>query len=278
MPGFLFGTSVVSKSGSQSLSVTLDELLRYGDFAEHGQSLSINGATIYYETYGEGEPLLLLHGNNESITSFRYQIDELKKNYKVIAVDSRGQGKSTMDKQKLNYELMASDMNVLLDKLKIDSVNILGWSDGGNTGLVMAIKYPSKVRSLIAMGANLYPNKNAVQKKFMHDYRWTIRLVRVLVVFQPHKWKAKLRVGTMVLRYPRMKPTELKNIKAPVLVLAGEKDVINESHTKLIAANIKNSKLTILKGLTHYAPQDDPGYFNREVESFLKVNSRAGTE
>lgn len=272
LPGYDVVIDKTTKiSGNQSLKVTLTDLVKYGDFAEHGNYITANGVKIYYETYGQGQPLLLLHGNNESISSFNNQIDELKKNYKVIAVDSRGQGKSSMDRQKMTYDLMASDMNALLVHLGQDSVNILGWSDGGNTGLVMAMKYPQRVKSLITMGANLYPNKNAVQKKFLREYRWTIRLVRVLAVLHPNKWKTKLKVGVMVLKYPRIDTAQLKSISVPVLVMAGERDVVNESHTRLIATSIPKSKLVILKGLEHYAPQQDPKMFNKEVVQFLEA-------
>jgi pimeloyl-ACP methyl ester carboxylesterase len=261
-------------SGEQSIRLLQKDLAKYGDFKDHGNIVKVNGADIYYEIYGEGEPLLLLHGNNESIRSFGYQIDEFRKHYKVIAVDSRGQGKSTQDKQKLTYDLFASDMNLLLDQLKIDSVNILGWSDGGITGLIMAMNYPDKVKSLTTMGANLYPNKNAIKKKFLREYRWSVRLVKVLALFKPDKWRAKLRVAKMPLKYPHINPSELKNIRVPVLIMAGEMDVINLEHTELIASSIKESKLLILKGLAHYAPQEDPKYFDREVYEFLKDINR----
>ncbi len=256
-------------SGRQSIRLVQNDLARYGAFKEHGNVVKVNGVDIYYEIYGQGEPLLLLHGNNESIGSFSNQIDEFKKHYKVIAVDSRGQGNSTIDKQKMTYDLLASDMNRLLDRLKIDSINILGWSDGGNTGLIMALNYPSKVKSLITMGANLYPNKKAVKKKFLREYRWTVRLVKVFALFKPKKWSIKLRVAKMPLKHPHIEPSDLKNINIPVLIMAGENDVINQEHTELIAKSVKKSKLVILKGLTHYAPQEDSKYFNSEVYKFL---------
>ena len=265
-------------SGNASVLLTQQELLKYGDFKEHGASIQVNGVKIYYETYGEGEPLLLLHGNNESISSFRYQIDYFRKKYKVIAVDSRGQGKSSINKKQINFQLMATDMYELLNHLELDSVNLLGWSDGGNTGLIMAMKYPEKVKSLTTIGANLYPNKNAVQKKFLREYKWSLRYAKILAVFNQSKWRNKVVVGKMVLKEPNIIPMDLNKITVPVLVLAGEKDVINEGHTKLIANNIKKSKLIILKGLTHYAPQDDPNYFNKEVDEFVTSVTRKITE
>ncbi|MFM7851628.1 MAG: alpha/beta fold hydrolase [Flammeovirgaceae bacterium] len=133
----------------------------------------------------------------------------------------------------------------------------------------MAMNYPTKVRSLITMGANLYPDKNAVQKKFLTEYKWALRYAKILALVNPTRWKNKVIVGKMVLKEPNINPSDLAKINIPVLVLAGEKDVINESHTHLIADHISGSKRVILKGLTHYAPQDHLDYFNKVVAEFL---------
>ena len=134
----------------------------YGNNAHTGKYAIVNGIKIYYEEYGKGEPLLLLHGNSCSISLFEKQIPELAKHFHVIAVDTRGQGKSGEDGKRYTYDLFADDMNALLDHMKLDSVNILGWSDGGNTGLIMAMKYPSKVKRLVTMGANVFIDKTVV--------------------------------------------------------------------------------------------------------------------
>lgn len=97
---------------------------------------------------------MLLHGNSGSIIQFGEQILPLSQYYKVIAVDTRGQGKSGEDNRAPTYDLFADDMNALLDPLHLDSVDILGWSDGGNTGLIMAMKYPAKVHKLVTLLLN----------------------------------------------------------------------------------------------------------------------------
>ena len=112
---------------------------------------------MYYEIYGKGEPLLLIHGNGASMNAFKYQIDFFAKKYKVIGVDSRAQGKTVDTSSVLNYEMMADDLNAFLDSLKIDSANVIGWSDGGINGLLLAIRHPKKVKKLVATGANLVP-------------------------------------------------------------------------------------------------------------------------
>lgn len=263
--------------GNTSILLTQQELLKYGNFKEHGNFVQVNGIKLYYETYGEGEPLLMLHGNNGSIASMRHQIDELKKHYKVIAVDSRGQGHSTNNKKRINYQMMAADMNELLNTLKLDSVNILGWSDGGNTGLVMAMDYPQKVKTLAIMGANLYPDKNATDKKFLREYKLSLLMAQLMARFNPSKWRTKIIVGKMALKEPNIDPSELSNISCPVLVMAGEKDLVNESHTRLIAASISRSSLLILKNLSHFAPEEDPNLFNSSVEAFFRSKAKAGS-
>lgn len=100
----------------------------------------------------------------DAIQTFASQIPALSKHYKVIAVDTRGHGKSTADTTKLTYELYADDTYKLLNELKLDSVNVLGWSDGGNTGLILAMQHPEKVKKLAIMGANLYNDNTAVQE------------------------------------------------------------------------------------------------------------------
>jgi pimeloyl-ACP methyl ester carboxylesterase len=102
----------------------------YGNNPKVGKYADINGIKLYYEIYGSGEPLLLLHGSNQSIVSFENQISEFSKKYKVIALDSRGQGNSSENKTKLSYELFADDVNEFLEYFNIKQANILGWSDG----------------------------------------------------------------------------------------------------------------------------------------------------
>ncbi len=239
----------------------------YGSNDSTGAYANVNGIRIYYEIYGEGEPLLLLHGNSSSISLFQKQIPEFQKQFKVIAVDTRGQGKSSEDGKLYTYDLFAEDMNALLDQLHLDSVNVVGWSDGGNTGLIMAMKYPKKVKKLVTMGANIFIDKTVVgkwvfkelakqEKELKHDTTaWAIN---------------RLRLIDLLKTEPKHTFAELNSIKCPVLVVAGEKDVIEEDHTKAIAANIPNSTLLIAPKETHYFPSENPSLFNKAVIDFIK--------
>lgn len=256
--------------GSQGLMVDAsafkpEKTFGYNDST--GKYARANGINIYYEVYGQGEPLLLLHGNSSSISLFEKQIPELSKHYKVIAVDTRGQGKSSDDGRLYTYDLFADDMNALLDYLHLDSVNILGWSDGGNTGLIMALKYPAKVKKLVTMGANIFIDNTVVAK-------WVFKTLnkekKVLENDTLYDSRNRLRLINLLLTEPKHSFTELKTIKCPVLIIAGEKDVIKEGHTKQIAAAITTSTLFIAPKETHYFPSENPALFNKTVLDFLK--------
>lgn len=248
-----------------TIKLIINNQVLYGNNSKVGKYAKLNGIDFYYEVYGKGEPVLLLHGNNESINTFRFQIDKLKENYKVIAVDSRCQGRSSCDKTKLSYTQMASDMSALLDFLNLDKVIILGWSDGGNTGLDFALQYPEKVKSLITMGANLFPTEEAIKPEILKQLKHSVRV---------NKSNKQLRrygkVGEICLKYPDMSPEDLNTIDIPVLVLAGENDVIVDEHTKLIANSLSNSELYIFPDQGHYAPTECPEDFNNVVIQFLQ--------
>ena len=255
---------------SQALRITMSggTLVKsappYGHNEAAGHYCQLPGVKLYYETYGSGEPLLLLHGNGESIGSFRQQMEAFAAHFQVIAVDTRAQGQS-LDTQtnSLTYELFASDMKTLLDSLHLSKANVVGWSDGGNTGLLMALRYPTYVQKLVTMEANLFPTTEAVEAKILRQSEEGRQ------VLAKKGDVAQARLLTLVLTEPHMKYEELATIQAPTLILAGEKDIIKQAHTRAIAAHIPHAQLVILPGVTHYAPQENPVLFNETVLRFL---------
>ena len=110
----------------------------------------------YYEEAGSGYPLILLHGNSESAEYFRHQIDYFSEEYRVIAVDTRGHGRSPRGDGPFSISRFADDLNDFMERHGIEKAHILGFSDGGNTALVFALRYPQRVNRLILNGANLY--------------------------------------------------------------------------------------------------------------------------
>jgi len=157
--------SLSAQTEMDSLAMQFQELMKnttYGSNKEVGKYYSIRGFKMYAEVYGTGQPLLIIHGNGGSIDNFLYQIPYFSKKYKVIVADSRAQGKSKDESDSLSYEMMADDYAALLDQMKIDSAFVIGWSDGGINGLLLAIRHPEKVKKLAVTGANLWPDTTAV--------------------------------------------------------------------------------------------------------------------
>jgi pimeloyl-ACP methyl ester carboxylesterase len=236
----------------------------YGHNAAAGHTCQLPGVKLYYETYGQGKPLLLLHGNGQSIYSFRRQIEAFATHFRVISVDTRAQGQSVDTlTAPLTYDLFATDMKTLLDSLHLPSAHVVGWSDGGNIGLLLAQHYPAYVRKLVTMGANLFPTTEAVEAKMLRQSEQG----RQTLLKQGKA--AQARLLTLVLTEPHLSYEALATIQAPTLVLAGEKDIIKRAHTQAIAAHLPHAQVVILPGVTHYAPQKNPALFNETVLNFL---------
>jgi len=272
-PGLWFTQYISNEesfTGDKSLKVDGTEkrrLIQYGKNDSAGKYIWANGIKMYYETYGKGEPLILLHGNDQYIGVFSQQIFEFSKYYQVIAVDTRGHGKSTEDGKKYSYDLFAEDINAFMDSLKITKATLVGWSDGGNTSLIMAMKYPEKVRSLVAMGSNIFIDKSVVRKSV---FRMLHKGVRFFGRDTSYVSKNKVRLFELLLTEPMYRFEDLKKILCPVLIIAGEKDIMKEDHTKKIASAIKNSNFFIAPGETHFFPRESAKSFNMLVLDFMK--------
>ncbi len=232
---------------------------------ENGKFVNVNNVKLYYEIYGKGKPLLMLHGNGQSISAFMNQVDEFSKNYKVILVDCRGRGNSTFDYEtELTYTLEASDIKLFLDKINIDKTHILGWSDGGIIGLIMAINYPEKVDKLIAIGANINP-------KGLKDLDGIFNAISKLEKNNAeNKSDLFISLYKLLAYYPKLEYDDLNSIKSETLIMAGDHDKIKNIHTIKMYEAIKNSQLAILPNETHYFPSDNPKFFNDIVLKFLK--------
>lgn len=257
--------------GKQAIKVdgsTFTKTQTYGNNDTAGHFITANGIKLYYETYGQGQPLLLLHGNSSSISLFEKQIPDFSKQYQVIAVDTRGQGRSGEDGKTYTYDLFAEDMKAFLDSLHLDSVDIFGWSDGGNTGLIMAMNYPRKVRRLAAMGANIFIDHTVVDDsvyRILHKEQHELKHDKF-----PGSTNRN-RLITLLLTEPRHSFDQLQTIHCPVLVMAGQYDIIKDEHTRQIAAHIPGSQLIIFPGGTHYEPADHPATFNKTVLDFFNA-------
>ncbi|MEN9327037.1 MAG: hypothetical protein RL311_1320 [Bacteroidota bacterium] len=244
------------------------QLIDYGNNAKVGKYITTRGIKMYYETYGQGEPLLMIHGNGGSISAFKYQIGFFQKHYKVIVADSRAQGKTIDYGEVLNYEMMAEDMNALLDSLHIASTNVIGWSDGGNNGLLLAIHHPEKVNKLVISGANLIPDDSVLDPQgvaFIADAKKELMAAK-----QDASIKNTLKLINMMALEPHIPTTDLQKIKCPVLVIGGDADVIKPSHTVQIFENIPQANLWILPFSGHATMQRSKEEFNNKVFAFFQ--------
>jgi pimeloyl-ACP methyl ester carboxylesterase len=241
----------------------------YGHNAAVGKTVVLNGNRFYYETYGRGQALLLLHGNGGSISSFKGQIAAFARSHRVIAMDSRGQGRSALGTTALSYEMMAEDVNELLRHLQLKHVKVLGWSDGGIIGLLLAIHHPDKVGMLAVMGANLEP-EGAYAWATDGDVRARARIMAALERGDdPQPLQLELQLLNLVSQQPHIPLADLHTLQAPTLVMAGDRDVIRDDHTLSIFHAIPHSQLAIFPGATHDLPVQDPPRFNRTVLEFF---------
>jgi len=244
--------------------------VRYGANPAAGRTFTHDGIKLYYEVYGAGPPLLMVHGNGGSIADLGAQIAHFRRRYRVIAMDSRDQGRSADSPDKLTYEKMADDLAALLDHLKTGPVDVLGWSDGGIEALLLGIRHPAKVKKIAAMAANLNPSEDALRPDVIGLVKSMIAAIPAAARDTP-QGKRELKVTGMMLEEPNIALTALEAIAAPTLVLASDHDVIRDEHTVEIYHHIPNSQLVIFPNATHLIPFDDPATFNATVERFFRT-------
>ena len=242
--------------------------INYGATATASGTFKRDGVTLYYETYGEGEPLLLVHGNGASIGSLAFQIDHFKSKYKVIAMDSREQGKSGSSDARLTYEVMTDDLAALIDHLKTGPVDVVGWSDGGIEALLLGIRHPDKVKKLVAMAANLNPSLEAIYPETDGMVKSVAATLTPEALATPDGRKLSKLVDLMA-NQPNINPKDLGKITAPVLVLSGDQDLIRLEHTVAIFNALPNAELAVFPNSTHAVPIEDHAAFNATVERFL---------
>lgn len=223
--------------------------------------------SLYYQEKGNKEPFILLHGNGEDSSYFKHQIDYFSDRYRVIAIDTRGHGKSPRGTKPFTIEQFSHDLYDFMISHKISNAVILGFSDGANIAMKFAMKYPDKVKALILNGGNLNPK--GVKRTTQIPIELGYRIARGFALKSSGAKKSAEMLGLMV-NEPNIERTELSRITAPTLVICGRNDMIKESHTKEIAENIPGAKLSIMKG-SHFIANKRYLAFNKEVESFLET-------
>ena len=219
----------------------------------------------HYIEQGKGFPLILLHGNGEDGSYFVHQMEPFAQRFRVIAIDTRGHGKTPRGEAPFTIRQFAEDLLDFMEKLNIKKAHILGFSDGGNIAMVFAMAHPERVEKLILNGANLSPSgvKRSIQIPIEVGYC-------IACLFSKMSTKAKKNaemLGLMV-NDPNVKPDELSRIQNQTLIMAGDKDMIKDEHTRLIARSIPNAELSIIPG-NHFIANKNPKAFNEAVLRFL---------
>ena len=221
---------------------------------------------LHYIELGQGQPLIMLHGNGESCDYFEHQIAYFSKQYHVIALDTRGHGHSPRGEKPFTIKQFAEDLHDFMYEKGIEKAILLGFSDGGNIALTFALKYPEWVDKMIVDGANLFPS--GVKPL----YQWPIELgYRIAKMFSKKSNKAQRNAEmlSLMVNEPNIAPAELARLTMPVLVVAGTNDMIKDSHTKLIYKNLPNAQLNIIEG-DHFVANKNADAFNKVVADFLR--------
>lgn len=255
----------------------------YGNNPAAGHYVKVKGATLYYEEYGHGTPMLMIHGGLSSLADFSKNIPVLEKHFRVIAVDSRGYAKSSNDLDSLSYELLTDDMVQLLDKLHIDSTYVVGFSDGGVVGLYMTAKYPSRVIKAFVSGANYlveglvdnnFERNEMTPEKVKVDSMWIpMRAEYAKLNPNPEKFDTQIQlIRNMWLRNPYIPKDLLLTIHKPVFLLYGDRDAIKLEHGVEIYHLLpqETTQLCILPNTYHSTFIENPEMVNMLLMYYFK--------
>lgn len=235
----------------------------------------VNGVKIWYAVFGEGQPVVLLHGGLGNSDYWGNQVPELAKHYKVIVMDSRGHGRSTRNEEPYGYDLMASDVVGLLDYLKIDKAALVGWSDGAILGLDIALHHPERLSKLFAFAANSDTDgvADVSASAVFNAYIERASAEYEKLSATPTEFGSFVdQISQMWASQPNWTADDLKTITVPTWIVDGDRDeAIKRENTEFMAANVPGAGLLILPNVSHFAFLQDPKQFTDAVLHFMEV-------
>jgi pimeloyl-ACP methyl ester carboxylesterase len=241
--------------------------------ARSGQA-QVNGISVHYAIYGDGSPVVFLHGGLANSDYWGLQVAAVARHHTVILMDSRGHGRSTRDTRPYGYDLMADDVAALMERLNIPKADIVGWSDGGIIGLDLAMRHKDRIGKVFAFAANTVTSGvvDGVEKNPTFA-AYIARAGREYAKYSatPKEYDAFVaQISKMWADQPNWTDAQLKAIDKPVLVVDGDHDeAIKRAHTEYIAATIPRAGLLILPNVSHFAFLQDPRQFNFAILHFL---------
>jgi pimeloyl-ACP methyl ester carboxylesterase len=218
--------------------------------------------------------VILLHGGLGHSGNWGYQVPALvESGHRAVVIDSRGHGRSTRDTQPYSYELMASDVLAVMDKLNLDKAAFVGWSDGACIALILASQVPVRVAGVFFFACNMDPSGTK-------EFEFTPILGRCIsrhkmdyakLSSTPNEFDAfSEAVGLMQRTQPNYSAKDLAQIRVPVTIVQSEHDeFIKREHAEYLARNIPNAEFVYLPGVSHFAPLQRPDQFNSAIFAFL---------
>ena len=257
-------------------SYTTQGQINYG--SNKGKFISINGTKIYYEEYGKGIPLLMLHGGLGDISDFEKVIPNLSKKFRVIIPDAPGLGRSEYAGSLLSYQLLANYNSKFIDKLKLDSLYVIGWSDGANTALILAKSRPEKVKKLIISGANYklsgFTNEALEECKQITDTSYVKKELKGWIKhyqkLSSKDWTRYIsEIGQMWFKEEYFPKSDLEAIKIPTLIIYGDRDMYTLEHGIEIRNAISNSQFCVIPNCSHEVFREKPKLFLELAQIFL---------
>jgi len=238
--------------------------------------VEVGGARIFYAVHGKGAPVVLLHGGMGNGDHFAHQVPVLAEHFQVIAIDSRGHGRSTLGTGKLGYHGMAEDVIAVLDALAIERASLVGWSDGGSIALDLAIHHPERVSRLFVIGTSYdasghRPRKGRPPSKTFAAYSKKCRADHLRLGGTAKAFQALVAALRPVWRSPGgFSKEQLRGIRAPTVVALGEHDeIIARAHAEEMARLIPGARLVIFDDTSHFTLWQDPTSVNRVLVEFL---------
>jgi pimeloyl-ACP methyl ester carboxylesterase len=239
-----------------------------------------NRVHTYYETDGEGEPLLLLHGGGLSGEAFGPQRRDFAAHHCLYIPDRRAHGRTADIEGPITYEVMADDTIAFMDAVGIDSAHIVGWSDGGNIGMIMAIRRAKRVRALVSIGGNFHfdglsPELQANIARMTPDTYPLMKRYGELSPDGPEHGAVMLeKIKRLWLSGPTLTTADLAKIAAPTLVVVGDKDVPVIEHTLALFSAVPNAQLCVVPGASHFLLLERAVLVNGIIMDFLAAASR----
>ncbi len=244
-----------------------------------GTYVEIDALKTWYDEDGAGEPLVLLHGGISPNETWGPQMQEFARHFRVLAPERRGHGRTPDVDGPFSYDDFATDTVGFLEAIVDGPAHLVGWSDGGIVGLIVAMRRPDLVRKLVPVSANFDTTgiPEQIQTQFLSMQPDSDSLARLRSLYEaaspdgPEHWPVVFaKFLEMVAREPRIPPSELQRIQAPTLVVAGDDDLVSLGHTIELFGAIPNAELMIVPGTSHFLLAEKPAVVNRLILDFLR--------